>query len=76
MGKIIEKFKKSHEDICLFQVQELFFEILHKKQHIFCDAKETAPVVELKKIVEGILKVCIHFSNNFIFFRFLLINLH
>uniref|UniRef100_A0A9J2PRB8 Ubiquitin-like domain-containing protein n=1 Tax=Ascaris lumbricoides TaxID=6252 RepID=A0A9J2PRB8_ASCLU len=36
---------------------DLFFEILRRKTHIFCDAKETANVLELKRIVEGILKV-------------------
>ncbi|VDK51588.1 unnamed protein product [Anisakis simplex] len=36
---------------------DLFFEILRRKTHVFCDAKETANVVELKRILEGILKV-------------------
>ncbi|KHN72899.1 Transcription elongation factor B polypeptide 2 [Toxocara canis] len=36
---------------------DLFFEILRRKTHIFCDAKETANVLELKRIIEGILKV-------------------
>ncbi|EJW75976.1 hypothetical protein WUBG_13118, partial [Wuchereria bancrofti] len=35
---------------------ELFFEILRRKTHIFCDVKENATVLELKKIIEGILK--------------------
>ncbi|VDN05063.1 unnamed protein product [Thelazia callipaeda] len=38
-------------------LQELFFEILRRKVHIFCHVKESANVLELKKIVEGILKV-------------------
>ncbi|VDK52832.1 unnamed protein product [Gongylonema pulchrum] len=37
--------------------QDLFFEILRRKTHIFCDAKENATVMELKRIVEGILKL-------------------
>uniref|UniRef100_A0A0N5AMS8 Ubiquitin-like domain-containing protein n=1 Tax=Syphacia muris TaxID=451379 RepID=A0A0N5AMS8_9BILA len=37
--------------------EDLFFEIQRRKTHIFCDAKETAPVLELKKIIEGILKI-------------------
>uniref|UniRef100_A0A0R3PVT6 Ubiquitin-like domain-containing protein n=1 Tax=Angiostrongylus costaricensis TaxID=334426 RepID=A0A0R3PVT6_ANGCS len=37
-----------------FEVHELFFEIVREKQHVFCDAKDSAPVLELKKIVEGI----------------------
>ncbi|VDD88453.1 unnamed protein product [Enterobius vermicularis] len=36
---------------------DLFFEIQRKKTHIFCDAKENAPILELKKIIEGILKI-------------------
>ncbi|VDO50905.1 unnamed protein product [Onchocerca flexuosa] len=40
--------------------KELFFEILRRKTHIFCDVKENATVLELKKIVEGILKVPIN----------------
>nr|CDQ01268.1 BMA-ELB-1 [Brugia malayi] len=39
---------------------ELFFEILRRKTHIFCDVKENATVLELKKIIEGILKVPIN----------------
>ncbi|EFO24465.2 hypothetical protein LOAG_04024 [Loa loa] len=35
---------------------ELFFEILRRKTHIFCDVKENATVLEIKKIIEGILK--------------------
>ncbi|VDM69380.1 unnamed protein product [Strongylus vulgaris] len=38
-------------------VHELFFEIVREKQHVFCDAKDTAPVLELKRIVEGVLKI-------------------
>ncbi|CAJ0600362.1 unnamed protein product [Cylicocyclus nassatus] len=44
---------------CIFSnmVHELFFEIVREKQHVFCDAKDTAPVLELKRIVEGVLKI-------------------
>jgi transcription elongation factor B subunit 2 len=38
-------------------VQDLFFEIQRKKTHIFCDAKDSSTVLELKKVIEGILKV-------------------
>ncbi|WKX98183.1 hypothetical protein Q1695_013677 [Nippostrongylus brasiliensis] len=38
-------------------VHELFFEIVREKQHVFCDAKDSAPVLELKRIVEGVLKI-------------------
>ncbi|KJH53083.1 hypothetical protein DICVIV_00768 [Dictyocaulus viviparus] len=38
-------------------VHELFFEIVREKKHVFCDAKDSAPVLELKKIVEGVLKI-------------------
>ncbi|VDP10780.1 unnamed protein product [Heligmosomoides polygyrus] len=46
-------------------VHELFFEILREKQHVFCDAKDSAPVLELKRIVEGILKVVLHCLQSF-----------
>lgn len=36
---------------------DLFFEVLRRKTHIFCDIKENATVLELKKIIEGILKI-------------------
>jgi len=36
---------------------DLFFEIRRHKTHIFCDAKETTNILELKRIVQGILKV-------------------
>jgi len=36
---------------------DLFFEIRRHKTHIFCDAKETSNVLELKRIIQGILKV-------------------
>jgi len=39
---------------------DLFFEIQRKKTHIFCDAKESSTVLELKKVIEGILKVPTH----------------
>ncbi|KAK6011259.1 hypothetical protein OSTOST_23667, partial [Ostertagia ostertagi] len=38
-------------------VHELFFEIVREKQHVFCDAKDSAPVLELKRIIEGVLKI-------------------
>uniref|UniRef100_A0A0N4U2F3 Ubiquitin-like domain-containing protein n=1 Tax=Dracunculus medinensis TaxID=318479 RepID=A0A0N4U2F3_DRAME len=37
--------------------QDLFFEIVRRKTHIFCDAAESANVLELKRIIEGILKI-------------------
>ncbi|MFH4984353.1 hypothetical protein AB6A40_011062 [Gnathostoma spinigerum] len=36
---------------------DLYFEVLRRKTHIFCDVKENAQVLELKKIIEGILKI-------------------
>ncbi|VDO56712.1 unnamed protein product [Haemonchus placei] len=36
-------------------VHKLSFEIVQEKQHVFCDAKDS-PVLELKRIVEGVLK--------------------
>uniref|UniRef100_A0A915DFZ3 Ubiquitin-like domain-containing protein n=1 Tax=Ditylenchus dipsaci TaxID=166011 RepID=A0A915DFZ3_9BILA len=36
---------------------DLYFEIMRKKTHILCQAKDTSTVLELKKIVEGILKI-------------------
>ncbi|KAH7727656.1 elongin B-like protein [Aphelenchoides avenae] len=36
---------------------DLYFEVLRKKTHILCEARETSTVSELKKIIEGILKV-------------------
>uniref|UniRef100_A0A914VWD2 Ubiquitin-like domain-containing protein n=1 Tax=Plectus sambesii TaxID=2011161 RepID=A0A914VWD2_9BILA len=36
---------------------DLFFEIQRKKTHIFCDAKDSSTVLELKKVIEGILKI-------------------
>jgi hypothetical protein len=41
-------------------LQDLFFEIQRKKTHIYCDVKESCPVLELKKIIEGILKAISH----------------
>ncbi|VDK51301.1 unnamed protein product [Cylicostephanus goldi] len=50
-GSSTSKYKFS------IMVHELFFEIVREKQHVFCDAKDTAPVLELKRIVEGVLKI-------------------
>lgn len=36
---------------------DVFMMIRRKKTTIFTDAKETTPVYELKKMIEGILKV-------------------
>ncbi|CAI4230785.1 unnamed protein product [Auanema sp. JU1783] len=38
-------------------VQDLFFEVVRRKQHIFCNVKDNAPVSDLKKMIEGILKI-------------------
>lgn len=38
--------------------QDLHFEILRRKTHIFCNVREDSAVAELKKIIAGILKVC------------------
>jgi len=35
---------------------DLFFEIRRHKTHIFCDVKETSNILELKRIIQGILK--------------------
>jgi len=36
---------------------DVFLMIRRHKTHIFCDTKESSSVLELKKIIEGILKV-------------------
>uniref|UniRef100_A0A914DW22 Ubiquitin-like domain-containing protein n=1 Tax=Acrobeloides nanus TaxID=290746 RepID=A0A914DW22_9BILA len=36
---------------------DLHFEIINKKRHILCDARETATPIELKRIIEGILHI-------------------
>uniref|UniRef100_A0A915HI04 Uncharacterized protein n=1 Tax=Romanomermis culicivorax TaxID=13658 RepID=A0A915HI04_ROMCU len=38
-------------------VRELFFEVCRRKTHIFIDTMESNKVYDLKKIIEGILKV-------------------
>ncbi|VDP05787.1 unnamed protein product [Soboliphyme baturini] len=38
------------------ETKDLFFEVRRGKTHIFCDAKESSKVIELKKIIAGILK--------------------
>lgn len=41
----------------LFTFQDVFMMIRRKKTTIFTDAKDTTTVLELKKMIEGILKV-------------------
>jgi len=36
---------------------ELHFEILRKRTHIFCQSKDSVTPKELKKVIEGILKI-------------------
>jgi hypothetical protein len=39
------------------QYQELYFEVQRKKQHLMIQARENWTANDLKKIIEGILKV-------------------
>lgn len=54
MGKKKENFYLSFSFIFL---QDVFLMIRRKKTTIFTDAKDTTTVLELKKMIEGILKV-------------------